>query len=406
MEFLIPTLRVAKSLEWTGHELSHRLMELEQLDEFRLQSIAGMYAQKRRMKKFHDAHIISKDFQKGDLVLVYSLKKHTLKLKKRGIGPFVIHELSNSGAVHLSTLDGELMPNWISGCRLKKYHEPLTMDILERIHAAKTRKQQRENKRAFAIQEAKERAAKIRKQRAFGKMDTLDNPKKLRINTMLDKDGEIGNLRPFVLIHVGSNKIQRYALVDSGADINSISYEVWEKLQKPVLTPSKTTVATFIGNQAGVEGYLELALFLNETNVQGKFFVMKPGQLTTPVVLGQPWMRTYNGVPKWKKEGLTFEVDNNKQFIPFLGQEYYSSDDEKNLENQEQPQEQGSSSSSNVPPKEVTPVPRVAQEKKQTSLGPRQMKKQQIWIPATLKQAQEGSNKIWIPRSLCPPRAA
>ena len=131
MEFLIPTLRVAKDLEWTGHELSHRIDELEQLDEFRLQSVAAMYAQKRRLKKFHDAHIINKEFKKGDLVLAYTLKQHTKKLKKRGMGPYIIHDLSASGAVHLATLDGEPMANWISGCRLKKYHETLTPDILE-----------------------------------------------------------------------------------------------------------------------------------------------------------------------------------------------------------------------------------------------------------------------------------
>lgn len=34
IEFLIPTLKVSKELERTGHELSHRLTELEQLDEF------------------------------------------------------------------------------------------------------------------------------------------------------------------------------------------------------------------------------------------------------------------------------------------------------------------------------------------------------------------------------------
>ena len=80
IEFLIPTLRVAKELEWTGHELSNRLTELEQLDEFRLRAVAGMYAQKRRLKKFHDAHIINKEFKKGDLVLAYTLKQHTSKL--------------------------------------------------------------------------------------------------------------------------------------------------------------------------------------------------------------------------------------------------------------------------------------------------------------------------------------
>ena len=34
IEFLIPTLRVARELEWTGHELSNSLDELEKLDEF------------------------------------------------------------------------------------------------------------------------------------------------------------------------------------------------------------------------------------------------------------------------------------------------------------------------------------------------------------------------------------
>ena len=34
IEFLIPTLRVARELEWTGHELFERLDELEKLDEF------------------------------------------------------------------------------------------------------------------------------------------------------------------------------------------------------------------------------------------------------------------------------------------------------------------------------------------------------------------------------------
>ena len=91
IEFLIPTLRVAKELEWTGHELSNRLTKLEQLDEFCLRAVAGMYAEKRRLKKFHDAHIINKELKKGDLVLAYTLKQHTSKLKKRGMGPFVTH---------------------------------------------------------------------------------------------------------------------------------------------------------------------------------------------------------------------------------------------------------------------------------------------------------------------------
>ncbi len=50
LEFPIPTLRVAQQLEWTGHELSERLEEIEKLDETRLKAVAGMYALKRRQK--------------------------------------------------------------------------------------------------------------------------------------------------------------------------------------------------------------------------------------------------------------------------------------------------------------------------------------------------------------------
>ena len=50
MEFLLPTLRIAKQLEWTGHELSERLDELEKLGETRLQTVATLFALKRRQK--------------------------------------------------------------------------------------------------------------------------------------------------------------------------------------------------------------------------------------------------------------------------------------------------------------------------------------------------------------------
>ena len=141
MEFLLPTLRVAQALEWTGHEFSERLEELEKLDETRLRAVDGMYALKRRQKSFFDARIKTKEIQKGDLVLAYTLKQHASKLKKRGMGPYVIHDISTSGALRLATLDGEQMPNWISGCRVKKYLWPSTIDMLERIHKAKVRVQ-------------------------------------------------------------------------------------------------------------------------------------------------------------------------------------------------------------------------------------------------------------------------
>ena len=82
MEFIIPTLRVAKELNWTGHELSERLEDLKKLDETCLQAVDGMYALNGRQKSFYDAKIKTKELQKGDLVLAYTLKQQISKLKK------------------------------------------------------------------------------------------------------------------------------------------------------------------------------------------------------------------------------------------------------------------------------------------------------------------------------------
>ena len=77
----------------------------------------------------------------GDLVLLYTLKKNKWKLKKRGLGPYVINELLSSGVVRLQTLDGEPMATFISTCWLKRYHETLIGDMLGGMHTTKTHKE-------------------------------------------------------------------------------------------------------------------------------------------------------------------------------------------------------------------------------------------------------------------------
>jgi len=54
MEFLVPTLRIEKQLDWTRHELSERIEKLEELDETRLLAVMGIYVEKRRQKDWHE----------------------------------------------------------------------------------------------------------------------------------------------------------------------------------------------------------------------------------------------------------------------------------------------------------------------------------------------------------------
>ena len=49
------------------------------------------------------------------------------------------------------------MPNWISGCRLKKYYTPLTQEQLKTLHDAKWRKRNNQLKAKMAREESKQR---------------------------------------------------------------------------------------------------------------------------------------------------------------------------------------------------------------------------------------------------------
>ena len=75
VEFLAPTMRVAQEIKWTGHELSSRLEDLEQLDETRLATMVGIYDLKHRQKKFHDSHNLRRGVKLCDLALLYTLNQ-------------------------------------------------------------------------------------------------------------------------------------------------------------------------------------------------------------------------------------------------------------------------------------------------------------------------------------------
>ena len=87
-------------------------------------------------------------------MLLYTLQKHKRKLKKHGLGPFVVSKLTSSGAVRLETLDGAQMPNFINGSHLKKYENPLTAEMIMLLHRSKTYKAGLERLKEEAQKEA------------------------------------------------------------------------------------------------------------------------------------------------------------------------------------------------------------------------------------------------------------
>ena len=126
MEYILPSLRIAQLTEMADSDtMEERLAQLLNLEEDRF--IAGFHqkVQKAREKAWHDRHIKHKIFQVGDLVLLYDSKfiKFPGKFKTHWLGPYQIQQITDGGAIQLSTLSGEFLPTLINGSRLKLYQE-------------------------------------------------------------------------------------------------------------------------------------------------------------------------------------------------------------------------------------------------------------------------------------------
>ncbi|XP_048601441.1 uncharacterized protein LOC125580645 [Brassica napus] len=98
-----------------------RLIQLNELDEIRLEAFESSKIYKEKTKALHDKHILKRDFKEGNQVLLYNsrLKLFPGKLKSRWSGPFKIKEVKPYGAIVLWTSDGREFT--INGQRAKLY---------------------------------------------------------------------------------------------------------------------------------------------------------------------------------------------------------------------------------------------------------------------------------------------
>ncbi|KAM6584888.1 hypothetical protein CsatB_011890 [Cannabis sativa] len=98
-----------------------RLLQLDELEEFRNEAYENAKIYKERTKRWHDRNLVRKEFQPGQQVLLFNsrLKLFPGKLKSRWSGPFTVVRVFPYGAVELK---GE-GPNTfkVNGQRLKLY---------------------------------------------------------------------------------------------------------------------------------------------------------------------------------------------------------------------------------------------------------------------------------------------
>ncbi|XP_075076718.1 uncharacterized protein LOC142163343 [Nicotiana tabacum] len=99
-----------------------RLLQLNELDEFRLHSYKNAKLYKEKTKRWHDKHIKPRHFDPCQQVLLFNsrLRLFPEKLKSRWSGPFEVVRVTPYGAIMLRALNGE-RKFLVNGHRVKNY---------------------------------------------------------------------------------------------------------------------------------------------------------------------------------------------------------------------------------------------------------------------------------------------
>ncbi|XP_050238250.1 uncharacterized protein LOC126687736 [Mercurialis annua] len=127
MEVLVRSLRIAKHNHLTPEDYNETIMmELENLEEGRLQALNNMIIQKKKVSRSYNKKVRPKTFQEDELVWKLILPPDTKdreygKWSTNWEGPFLIHKVMKGNAYWLSRLEDEPHKKIINGKYLKKY---------------------------------------------------------------------------------------------------------------------------------------------------------------------------------------------------------------------------------------------------------------------------------------------
>ncbi|XP_050875453.1 uncharacterized protein LOC127079087 [Lathyrus oleraceus] len=106
-----------------------RKLQLQQLEELRLEAYESSRIYKEKTKHFHDKMISRKEFSMGQQVLLFNfrLKLMAGKLRSKWIGPFVVTNVFPHGAVEIKSAGTDKVFK-VNGKRLNLFHESSAPD--------------------------------------------------------------------------------------------------------------------------------------------------------------------------------------------------------------------------------------------------------------------------------------
>ncbi|XP_042059458.1 uncharacterized protein LOC121803956 [Salvia splendens] len=112
-----------------------RKLQLQELEELRLESYDAAMWYKEKTKLWHDKNLRVKELQVGQKVLLFQsrLKLMPGKLKSKWIGPYTIVGLRPNGAVEIKESAPNSIPFLVNGHRVKVFKDSSEMCVVEEI---------------------------------------------------------------------------------------------------------------------------------------------------------------------------------------------------------------------------------------------------------------------------------
>ncbi|XP_027166450.1 uncharacterized protein LOC113766456 [Coffea eugenioides] len=112
-----------------------RRLQLQELEEIRLDAYDNARLYKERTKSFHDQLVRIKHFSIGQKVLLFNsrLKFMPDKLRSRWIGPYVVVNMFPNGAVEIRSLETDKSFK-VNSHRLKPFLDNSEIGTVEEVH--------------------------------------------------------------------------------------------------------------------------------------------------------------------------------------------------------------------------------------------------------------------------------
>ena len=159
------------------------------------------------------------------------------------------------------------------------------------LHEAKWRKQNNQLKVEMAREEAKQRERNRKDEHA-------QTGQQLKIHKLnLHKDDELLEEdvpQPIILIQIGLERKIVKALIDTGLDCNTISYDLFQTLNDVALQPTNVVLRSFTSHITHPKGMCKLMVHVERLNCGDKFFVTQAEMQDVSIILGRTWQKKYN----------------------------------------------------------------------------------------------------------------